>query len=97
MVSNDVSLSNRDPTLRSFEHKKTILESNPAAGGRAFSALDCYAGGLPIESDILPLLKHTCGEQQLATMLAINRLAGVTPEMNESQGMYIMYASAMWL
>ena len=36
------------------------------------------AGGLPIESGILPLLKHVCGEQRLA----IKRSAGVAPEVN---------------
>ena len=37
---------------------------------------------LPFESVILPLLKHTCGEQQLASILAIKRLAVVVPEVN---------------
>ena len=46
------------------------------------STLDCYMGGLLFTSNILPLLKCTCGEQQLATMLAIKRSAGVAPEMN---------------
>ena len=38
---------------------------------------DRYAGGLPIESGILPLLKHACG-----AMLAAKSLAIVTPEAN---------------
>ena len=46
------------------------------------SVLDCYMGSLPFEPSILPLLKHTCGEQRLATILAIKRLADVTPEVN---------------
>ena len=52
--------------------------------GGAVSALDCYAGGLPFESDILPLLKHAHvhGEQWLATLLAVKRSAGVTPVVN---------------
>ena len=46
------------------------------------SALDCYAEGSLFKSDILPLLKHAYGEQQPATidLLAIKRLAAVTPE-----------------
>ena len=35
----------------------------PVAGGQVVSTLDCYAGSLPIESGILPLPKHACGEQ----------------------------------
>ena len=46
------------------------------------SALDCYVGGLPFKLSIPPLLKHACGKQQLITMLAIKRSAGVTPEVN---------------
>ena len=38
------------------------------------SMSDRYAGGLLIESGILPLLKHACGKAK--------RLAGVTPEVN---------------
>ena len=41
-----------------------------------------YAGGLPLESHILPLLKHACGEWQLAAMLSVKRLAGVAPDVN---------------
>ena len=44
--------------------------------------VDCYVGGLPFKSSILPLLKHACGEQQVAAMLAVKRSAGVTPEVN---------------
>ena len=36
----------------------------------------------PFESGILPVLKHACGEQGPATLLAVKRFAGVTPEMN---------------
>ena len=52
------------------------------------SMLDYYAGGLPFKSGTLPLLKHKCGKQQLATMLAIKRSAGVTLE-----GMYNMLST----
>ena len=31
-------------------------------GDRVVSTSDCYAGGFPIESGILPLLKHACGK-----------------------------------
>ena len=34
------------------------------------------------DGSILPLLKHACGEQQPATMLAIKRSAGVAPEVD---------------
>ena len=34
------------------------------------------------ESYSLPLLKHACGEQWLAAMLAVKRSAGVIPEVN---------------
>ena len=66
---------------------------NPVAGGRVVSASDCYAGGLPFESGILPLLKHKCGKRLLAALLAIKRSAGLTPE-----GMYntIPPLSANW-
>ena len=48
--------------------------NKPFAGGRVVSELDCYVGGLTIESSILPLLKYTCGEQGLAAMLAVKML-----------------------
>ena len=41
------------------------------------STLDCYAGGLLLESGILPVVKYACGEQWPATMLAIQRSVGV--------------------
>ena len=31
--------------------------------GRVVSTSDCYAGGLPNKSSILPLLKHACEER----------------------------------
>ena len=51
-------------------------------GGQVVSMLYCYAGGLPLESHILPLLKHAYGEWQLAAMLSVKRLAGVAPDVN---------------
>ena len=42
----------------------------------------CYVVGLPIESGILPLLKHMCVEKQLAIMLAIKTSAGISPEVD---------------
>ena len=33
------------------------------AGGRLVNGLDQHSGGLPIESGILPLLKHACLER----------------------------------
>ena len=52
------------------------------AGGGVVIALDCYVGGLPFESGILPQLNHASGERWLAAMLAIKRSAGVTLEVN---------------
>ena len=40
------------------------------------------SGRSPIESSILPLLKHTCGGKQLAAVLVIYTTKGVTPEVN---------------
>ena len=52
-------------------------------GSQVVSMSGCYAGGLSIESSILPLLKHACGvETGCHDKLAIKRLAGVTPEVN---------------
>ena len=61
-------------------------------GSQVVSMSDQYVGGLPIESSILPLLKHVCVE-------AIGCDAGhqeVTRccTRGEPQGMYIMYTSA---
>ena len=46
------------------------------------NTLDCYAGGLPFESGILPLLKHACGQQQLAAMVHVKMVVSATPEVN---------------
>ena len=70
----------QDPTKKT---ENSYLK--PVAGGRVVSTFYCYARYLPIKSSILPhtyILKHTCGEKQLATMLAIRRPAGVTPEVS---------------
>ena len=52
-------------------------------------ALDCYVGGLPFESGILPQLNHACGERWLRWQ-EVSRCY----TRGEFQGMYIMYASA---
>ena len=46
------------------------------------SALDYYVGGPPFKFGILPLLKHTSPEGRLAAMLAVEKSAGVIPEVN---------------
>ena len=63
-------------------HYTKLLTLKSVAGGRVVSALDCYAEGFLFKSHILPLLKHAYGEQQPAAidLLAIKRLAAVTPE-----------------
>ena len=50
-----------------FRRHHGIMEQQRAKykagrGGRVVSTSDCYAGSLPIESSILPQLKHACGE-----------------------------------
>ena len=50
------------------------------------NALDWYAGGLPFESSILPLLKHSSDEQWPSDRLAIKGSAGVASEMNFREG-----------
>ena len=57
----------------------------PVVGDRVISVLDCYAGGHLIESGILLLLKHACGEKWLTTILAIKRTTDVTSEVNLSE------------
>ena len=56
------------------------------------STSDCYAGGLLIESIILPLLKHACGEA--TSCHAGCKEVGRCHTRDESQGMYITYISA---
>ena len=66
----------------------------PVADGRVVSALDCCTRCFLFECGILPLLKHTCGEQRLAAMLAVKKSAGVTPEVAfhcKNVLMYIIY------
>ena len=60
----------------------------PVPGGWVAIMLDCYAGGLPFESDILSMLKYACKEQQLVTILVVKRLVGVTPEANLREHIY---------
>ena len=55
--------------------------------GRVVSMSECYVGGLPIKSSIVPLLKHAYGE---AGCQEVSRCH----TRGESQGMYITYASA---
>ena len=55
------------------------------------STSDCYAGGLPIESGILPLLKHACRE---AISCHVGRQeVGRCHTRGKFQGMYITYTS----
>ena len=75
--------------------KKTCLIGQiklETSDSRVVSTFNCYAGGLPIESAILPLLKHTCEEVSgcHAGCQEVSRCC----TRDESQGMYIMYASA---
>ena len=46
------------------------------------SALDCYVGGLPFKSGILPLVKHACGEQRATTIQDVKRSADVALGVN---------------
>ena len=63
-------------------------------GDRVVSTSDCYAGGLLIESDILPLLKHACEEVTgcHASCQEVSRCC----TRGEFQGTYNMYASAKY-
>ena len=56
---------------------RTNLNRSSMAGRccRVVNALDCYVEGIPIESDILPLLKHVCGEKWPTAMLAIKEVS----------------------
>ena len=44
-------------SAKAFHNNKLV------AGGRIVSVLNCFVGSLSFESGILPLLKHTYGEQ----------------------------------
>ena len=63
-------------------------------GSRVISMSDRYAGVLPIESGILPLLKHACGE--VIGCHAGHQEVSRCHTRGESQGMYITYASAKY-
>ena len=56
------------------------------------STSDRYVGGLPIESGIIPLLKHTCGE--VISCHAGHQEVSRCHTRGESQGTYITYVSA---
>ena len=68
--------------LISTKWNSTYFGLKFSTGRIYFSALDCCAWVLEFEFGILPLLKHTCGEQGLFTLLAVMRFAGVAPEVN---------------
>ena len=75
--------------------KKTCLIGQiklETSDSHVVSTFNCYAGGFPIESAILPLLKHTCVEVSgcHAGCQEVSRCYTRV----EYQGMYIMYASA---
>ena len=55
------------------------------------STLDWYAGGLPFEFGILPLLKHACLKRWLVTMLAIKEV-GRCHTRGESHRTHIIYS-----
>ena len=54
------------------------------------STFDWYAGGLPLESGILPLLKHACLKRWLVTMLAIKEV-GRCRTRGETHRTHIIY------
>ena len=70
----------RSKIYLSWTSDRVLKYSQAGRGGRVVSTSDCYVGGLPIKSSILPLLKHPCGEA--TGWLATNRLVGVAPEVN---------------
>ena len=64
------------------EQYSKIYNNQPVTGAPVVSTLDWDAGGFPFEFGILTLLKHACGEQQLAAILAVKGWAGVAPDVD---------------
>ena len=76
--------------IDSYQNFKKKLLWGACHSGQVDWTSDCYAGGLPIESGILPLLKHACGEA--TGYYAGHQEVGRYCTRDEWQGKFITYA-----